>query len=194
MRDIIVHEFITLDGVIQAPGGENEDTEGGFQYGGWTRPFWHDEIGKHFGQAFAGADTMLLGRKTWQTHGAAFDPMPEGDPFGDMMKAVKKYVVSTTLKDTSLWRNSTLIHSNVIEEIQKLKAQTGKNILIDGSSVLIHALAQNDLIDEYTLHVYPVTLGGGKRLFPEGKRINFNLVETSTVPSGVVFMRYRRAE
>lgn len=194
MRDIIVHEFITLDGVIQAPGGENEDTEGGFQYGGWTRPFWHDEIGKHFGQAFAGADTMLLGRKTWQTHGAAFDPMPEGDPFGDMMKAVRKYVVSTTLKDTSLWRNSTLIHSSVIEEIQKLKAQPGKNILIDGSSVLIHSLAQNDLIDEYTLHVYPITLGGGKRLFPEGKRINFNLVETSTIPSGVVFMRYRRAE
>lgn len=194
MRDIIVHEFITLDGVIQAPGGENEDTEGGFQYGGWTRPFWHDEIGKHFGQAFAGADTMLLGRKTWQTHGAAFDPMPEGDPFGDMMKAVRKYVVSTTLKDTSLWRNSTLINSSVIEEIQKLKAQPGKNILIDGSSVLIHTLAENDLIDEYTLHVYPITLGSGKRLFPEGKRINFNLIETSTIPSGVVFMRYRRAE
>lgn len=193
MRDIIVHEFITLDGVIQAPGGENEDTDGGFQYGGWTRPYWHDEIGKHFGQAFSAADTMLLGRRTWQTHGAAFDPMPEGDPFGDMMKAVRKYVVSTTLKDTSLWRNSILINNNVIQEIQKLKAQPGKNILIDGSSLLVHTLAQNDLIDEYSLHVYPITLGGGKRLFPEGKRINFNLVESAFIPTGVVFMRYRRA-
>ena len=194
MRDIIVHEFITLDGVIQAPGHANEDTDGGFQYGGWTLPYWHDEIGQHFGQAFADADTLLLGRKTWQGHGAAFEPMPAGDFFGDMMNGMNKYVVSTTLQNTSLWRNSTLIRSNVVAEIRKLKQQSGKNILIDGSSVLIHTLAENDLIDEYTLHVYPLTLGGGKRLFPEGKRIGFQLVEAAPIPSGVVFMRYRRAE
>jgi len=194
MRDIIVHEFITLDGVIQAPGGENEDTDGGFKYGGWTLPYWHDDIGKHFDDAFSHADTMLLGRKTWQGHGAAFDPMPEGDPFGNPMKAIHKYVVSTTLQDTSLWRNSTIIRSNVVEEVRKLKQQPGKNILIDGSSVLIHTLAANDLIDEYTLHVYPITLGGGKRLFPEGKHIGFKLIEAAPIPSGVVYMRYRREE
>lgn len=192
MRELIVHEFITLDGVIQAPGGEDEDLDGGFKYGGWTRPYWHDDIGAHFDQAFGQADAMLLGRKTWQGHGAAFEPMPEGDPFGDVMKGFHKYVVSTTLTSTSLWRNSTLISRNVVEEVRKLKAQPGKNILLDGSSVLAHTLIENDLVDEFTLHVYPLVLGGGKKLFPEGKHVNLKLVEATPVPSGVVFMRYRR--
>lgn len=194
MRDIIVHEFITLDGVIQAPGAPDEDTDGGFQFGGWTLPYWHDDIGAHFDQAFRNADAFLLGRKTWQGHGAAFDPMPADDPFGGPMNAIQKYVVSTTLKETSLWRNSTIISNNVVEQIRKLKAQPGKNILIDGSSVLIHTLAENDLIDEYTMHVYPVTVGGGKRLFPDGKRIALELVEATSIPTGVVFMRYRKAQ
>jgi dihydrofolate reductase len=104
----------------------------------------------------AEADTLLLGRKTWQGHGAAFDPMPEGDPFGDVMKSKKKYVVSTTLKSTELWRNSTIINSNVVEEVRKLKGQAGQNIILDGSSVLAHTLIENDLVDEYALHVYPL--------------------------------------
>ncbi len=191
MRELIVAEFITLDGVIQAPGGADEDTEGGFVHGGWTHPYWHDDIGAHFFQAMSQADALLLGRKTWQTHGAAFDPMPEGDPFGDAMKGVQKYVVSTTLTSTSLWRNSTLISSNVVEEVRKLKEQPGKNILLDGSSVLAHTLIENNLVDEYALHVYPLVLGSGKRLFPEGRRLNLKLVEASPIPSGVVFMRYR---
>ena len=136
------------------------------------------------------ADALLLGRKTWQTHGAAFDPMPEGDPFGDLMKGVRKYVVSTTLTSTSLWRNSTLISSNVVEEVRKLKAQPGKNILLDGSSVLAHTLIENDLVDEYALHVYPLALGSGKRLFPAGKRVNLKLTESRALPTGVVFQRY----
>ena len=192
MRDLIVAEFITLDGVIQAPGGADEDTDGGFVHGGWTHPYWHDDIGAHFFQAMSQADALLLGRKTWQGHGAAFDPMPEGDPFGDVMKGVQKYVVSTTLTSTSLWRNSTLISSNVVEEVRKLKEQPGKNILLDGSSVLAHTLIENDLVDEYALHVYPLVLGSGKRLFPEGRHVNLKLVEASPIPSGVVFMRYRR--
>jgi dihydrofolate reductase len=192
MRELIVAEFITLDGVIQAPGGADEDTDGGFVHGGWTHPYWHDDIGAHFFQAMSQADAILLGRKTWQTHGAAFDPMPDGDPFGDVMKGIQKYVVSTTLTSTSLWRNSTIISSNVVEEVRKLKEQPGKNILLDGSSVLAHTLIENDLVDEYALHVYPLVLGGGKRLFPEGLRVNLKLVEASPIPSGVVFMRYRR--
>ena len=192
MRELIIAEFITLDGVIQAPGGEDEDTDGGFKYGGWTQPYWHDDIGTHFGEAMSQADALLLGRKTWQGHGAAFDPMPVGDPFGDVMKGVRKYVVSTTLTSTSLWRNSTLISSNVVEEVRKLKAQDGKNILLDGSSVLAHTLIENDLVDEYALHVYPLVLGSGKRLFPEGKHIGLKLVEATPMPTGVVYMRYRR--
>jgi dihydrofolate reductase len=192
MRELIVAEFITLDGVIQAPGGADEDTEGGFTHGGWTHPYWHDDIGAHFFQAMSQADTLLLGRKTWQIHGGAFEPM-EGDPFADALDDMRKYVVSTTLKSTSAWRNSALINEDVVETVRQLKQQPGKNILVDGSSVLIQALAQNDLVDEYSLHVYPLVLGSGKRLFPAGKRLDLTLVEASPLPTGVVFMRYRRS-
>jgi dihydrofolate reductase len=192
MRKLIVAEFITLDGVIQAPGGIDEDTEGGFAYGGWTQAYWHDDIGAHFFEAMTNADTLLLGRKTWQGHGAAFDPMPEGDPFGDVMKSKKKYVVSTTLKSTELWRNSTIISKNVVEEIRKLKEQPGQNIVLDGSSVLVHTLIQNDLVDEYALHVYPLVLGSGKKLFPDGKHVNLKLVGSQALPTGVIYQHYQR--
>jgi dihydrofolate reductase len=191
MRKIIVHEFITLDGVIQAPGGVDEDPEGGFTYGGWTMPYWHDEIGKHFFESIAQADTFLLGRKTWQIHGGAFEPMPSGDPFGDVMNTMRKVVVSTTLKSAADWRNSTLIQNSVVEEVRKLKEQPGQNILVDGSSVLIHTLVEHDLVDEFNLHVYPLVLGRGKRLFPEGKRIELRLIESQALPTGVVFQRYQ---
>jgi dihydrofolate reductase len=190
MRKLIIAQFITLDGVIQAPGDSKEDTDAGFVHGGWTLPYWHDEIGAHFFQAMSEADALLLGRKTWQGHGAAFDPMPEGDPFGDAMKSIKKYVVSTTLKDASLWRNSVIISGNVVGEIRKLKEQPGLNIVLDGSSVLAHTLIENDLVDEYMLHVYPLVLGGGKRLFPAGKRVNLKLIESAALPTGVVFQHY----
>jgi dihydrofolate reductase len=192
MRELIVGEFITLDGVIQAPGGAEEDTDGGFTQGGWTWPYWHDDIGAHFFNVMSQADALLLGRKTWQIHGGAFEPMV-ADPMGDAMNAIPKYVVSTTLKSASAWRNSTIISGNVVETVRRLKEQPGKNILTDGSSVLIHTLAENDLVDEYDLHVYPLVLGSGKRLFPEGKRMELKLVEVSPLPTGVVFMRYRRA-
>jgi len=190
MRQLIVAEFITLDGVIQAPGGKEEDIDGGFQHGGWTHPYWHDDIGLHFDQAMKQADALLLGRKTWQVHGGAFEPMVN-DPFGDAMNAIAKYVVSTTLTSTAAWRNSTLISSNVIEAVDALKQQPGKNILIDGSSVLIHELVQADLIDEFALHVYPLVLGSGKKLFPADKRVNLKLVESQALPTGVVYQRYR---
>jgi dihydrofolate reductase len=191
MRELIVAEFITLDGVIQAPGGADEDTDGGFQHGGWTRPYWHDDIGAHFFQAMTQADALLLGRKTWQIHGGAFEPMAAGDPFFDAMNGIAKYVVSTTLTSASAWRNSKVISSNVLEAVHELKQRPGKNILVDGSSMLVHALAQADLIDEYALHVYPLVLGSGKRLFPAGKRLNLNLVESQALPTGVVYQRYR---
>jgi dihydrofolate reductase len=148
-------------------------------------------IGDHFFQTMSGADALLLGRKTWQIHGGAFDPMV-GDPFADAMNAIRKYVVSTTLTSASTWRNSTLISKNVIESIRKLKEEPGKDILTDGSSVLTQAMAENDLVDEYRLHVYPLWLGGGKTMLPAGRRINLTLVESTPLPTGVVYMRYRR--
>jgi dihydrofolate reductase len=190
MRRLLIHEFITLDGVIQAPGGADEDTDGGFEHGGWTVPYWHDDIGEHFGRVMTEVDAFLLGRKTWEVHGAAFDPMPAGDPFGDMMNGPQKYVVSTTLNDASAWRNSIVIRDNVVEAIRELKEQPGKSIIVDGSSVLAHTLAENDLVDEYLLHVYPLVLGSGKRLFPDGKRIPLRLLESRSLPTGVVFQRY----
>ena len=194
MRKLIVSEFVSLDNVIQAPGGADEDTDGGFTQGGWTWPYWHDDIGASFFAAMAETDAFLLGRKTWQIHGGAFDPMPEGDPFGDMMKAVHKYVVSTTLTDVSSWRNSTLISSNVVQAVRDLKAADGKNILLDGSSVLVHTLIENNLVDEYSLHVYPVVLGGGKKLFPDTGRFDLELLEAKPLPTGVVHVRYAPAK
>jgi len=190
MRKIIVAEFITLDGVIQAPGSADEDTDGGFVHGGWTLPYWHDDIGAHFFEAMQQTDTLLLGRKTWQTHGDAFDPMPAGDPFGDVMKRVGKVVVSTTLQSTANWRNSNLIRSNVVEEVRNLKEQPGKNIMSDGSSVLIHTLIENDLVDGFALHVYPLVLGSGKKLFPDGKRVNLRLLSSEALPTGVVYQQF----
>jgi dihydrofolate reductase len=193
MRTLVVAEFVSLDNVMQAPGGATEDTEGGFTHGGWTGPYWHDDLGAHFFEAMSQSDALLLGRKTWQIHGGAFEPLPAGDPFGDVMNTMPKYVVSTTLTTASAWRNSTLISGNVVEEVRALKAQPGKNIVIDGSSVLIHSLAAHDLIDEYSLLVYPIVLGSGKQLFSEGPRVNLRLIESRTFPSGVVLMHYARA-
>lgn len=190
MRKIIVSEFISLDNVIQAPGGAEEDTDGGFTHGGWTRPYWHDEIGARFFAEINQSDTLLLGRRTWQIHGGAFEPMAPGNPFADAMNSMKKYVVSTTLKSASAWRNSTQIRDDVISQVRALKEGPGKNILIDGSSVLVHALGENDLVDEYSLWVYPVVLGNGKRLFPKGLHTELRLIESKALPTGVVLMRY----
>jgi dihydrofolate reductase len=191
MRRIVVSEFISLDGVIQAPGGVEEDTDGGFAQGAWTRAYWHDDIGAHFFESIQKSDAFLLGRRTWQGHAGAFEPMAAGDPFGDVMNSMKKYVVSRTLRDASAWRNSTLITGDVVLEIRALKAAAGKDIYVDGSSVLVHTLIEHDLVDEYSLLVYPLSLGGGKKLFPEGKRVDLHLIESRSFPSGVLLLRYR---
>lgn len=191
MRKLIVSEFLSLDGVMQAPGGAEEDTEGGFRHGGWTVPHWHDDIGRSFGAMMQEADALLLGRKTYVIHANAFEPMPPGDPFGDMMNAPAKYVVSKTL-EKPIWRNTTIIRSDVAEAVRKLKAGPGKNILTDGSHQLVHALLEHDLVDELHLLLYPLILGGGKRLFPAGVHAAFKLKEATPYPSGVVGLHYER--
>jgi dihydrofolate reductase len=191
MRKLIVSEFVSLDGVIQAPGGKDEDRDGGFEYGGWTGPYWHDDIGQSFGALMKDCDAFLLGRRTYLTHAAAFEPMPAGDPFGDMMNAPKKYVVSRTLEKPT-WRNTTIIRDKVVEAVRALKAEPGKNILTDGSSVLVHDLVKHDLVDELHLLLYPLTLGGGKRLLPEGVHATFKLTSAKPYPTGVVGLHYER--
>ena len=191
MRKLIVSEFVTLDGVMQAPGGKDEDRDGGFEHGGWTIPYWHDDIGGAFGGLMQGVDAFLLGRRTYVTHAEAFEPLPPGDPFGDLMNGPKKYVVSKTLKEP-IWRNTTIIRDNVVEAVRKLKAEPGKNILTDGSSQLVHTLIAADLVDELHLLLYPLSLGGGKKVLPEGTLAKFTLKSATPYPSGVVGLHYAR--
>jgi dihydrofolate reductase len=189
MRKLIVSEFVSLDGVIQAPGGKDEDRDHGFVHGGWTMPYWHDDIGARFRALMQDVDALLLGRRTYVTHAEAFEPMPVGDPFGDMMNAPAKYVVSKTLQKP-IWRNTTIIRDHVVDAVRALKAQPGKNIVTDGSSQLVHTLLDNDLVDELHLLLYPLALGGGKRLFPEGTHSKFALKHTTTFPTGVIDLHY----
>jgi dihydrofolate reductase len=191
MRKLIVSEFISLDGVIQAPGGVDEDRDNGFAHGGWTMPYWHDDIGKSFFAMLQDVDAFLLGRRTYVTHAEAFEPMAPGDPFGDVMNAPAKYVVSKTLQKP-IWRNTTILRGNVVEEVRALKAKPGKTIMSDGSSQLLHTLLAHDLVDELHLLLYPLALGGGKRLFPEGKTTRFRLKAATPYPSGVVALDYTR--
>ena len=191
MRTLIVHEFVTLDGVMQAPGGKDEDLDGGFAHGGWTVPYWHDDIGKTFMALMRDVDAFLLGRRTYVTHAAAFEPMPAGDPFGDLVNAPAKYVVSRTLTH-GMWRNTTIIRDQVIEEVRALKARPGASILTDGSSQLVHALIAHDLVDELHLALYPLVLGGGKRVLPEGVHRAFVLQSATPYPTGVVGLHYVR--
>jgi dihydrofolate reductase len=192
MRKLIVSAFITLDGVIQARGGADEDRERGFAHGGWTMPYWQDDIGKSFVSIMQEADAFLLGRRTYVTHAEAFEPMAPGDPFGDIKNPPAKYVVSRTL-DKPIWRNTTIIRDNVVEAVRALKTQPVKNILTDGSSQLVHTLLAHDLVDELHLLVYPLTVGGGKRLFPESFHGRFALTGATPYPSGVVGLHYTRA-
>jgi dihydrofolate reductase len=191
MRKLIVSEFMSLDGVMQAPGGKDEDRDGGFEHGGWTWPYWTDEIGASFGITMKDVDAFLLGRKTYLTHAAAFEPMPAGDVFGDMMNAPAKYVVSRTLKEPT-WRKTTIIRDNPMDAVRALKAQPGGTIMTDGSSQLVHALFREDLVDGLHLLLYPLMLGNGKKLLPDGVYATFKLTSATPYPSGVVGLNYER--
>ena len=137
-------------------------------------------------------DAFLLGRKTYVTHANAFEPMKPGDPFGDMMNAPAKYVVSKTL-EKPIWRNTTIIRDNVVDAVRRLKTASGRNILTDGSHQLVHTLLEHDLVDELHLLLYPLILGGGKRLLPERVHAAFKLKVATPYPSGVVGLHYERA-
>lgn len=186
MRKLLVHQFVTADGVIQGPGAADEDRDGGFAQGGWVAQNWHDDIGPQIDGWVKQADALLLGRKTWEVHGAAFEPDPAQDPFAGL----KKHVVSRTLKSAEGWRNSELVQGDLVEAVRKLKAQPGKAIALDGSVSVLHSLLAAGLVDELWLHVFPVSVGGGKRLFPEGTPVPLGLLECQALPNGVLFVRY----
>ena len=185
MRKLVVSEFVSLDGVMEDPGGVEN-----FEHGGWTMPYWDEGIGKFkFDELFA-SDALLLGRVTYQGFAAAWPSRKDPQGFAERMNNLPKYVVSTTLKKVE-WSNSRLIRGNIIEEVSKLKQQPGQDILITGSGELVNKLMPHQLIDEYRLLVYPVILGSGKRLFREESDANLRLVEARTFGSGVALLRYQ---
>jgi dihydrofolate reductase len=188
MRKIVVSMFVSLDGVIEDPGGSEKS-----EHGGWTFPFWDDSIGQVMFDTLFASDAMLLGRVTYEGFAAAWPSQNDAQGFADKMNNIPKYVVSTTLENPA-WNNTQVVNENVIEKISRLKEQDGKNILINGSGYLINSLIPHGLIDEYQLLIYPVVLGSGKRLFREGNYTGLKLVETKTFDTGVVLLRYQRAE
>jgi dihydrofolate reductase len=190
LRKLNVLTFVTLDGVMQAPGGPEEDTSGGFKYGGWSVGYWDDFMGKVMETQMAQPFDLLLGRKTYEIF-AAYWPNSK-EPGADQLNMAKKYVVSTTLGKLD-WNNSILVSGDVVEEVKKLKQQDGPEIQVHGSSNLIQTLLKNDLVDEYRLKIFPVTIGTGKRLFGDGTiPASFKLVESSISTTGVIVANYVR--
>lgn len=189
MRKIIVLSFITMDGVMQAPGGPDEDTSGGFTYGGWTVPYFDDVLGGIMGEQMGKPFDLLLGRKTFEIFASYW---PHHIDEGPEINRATKYVVSNTLTSHQ-WEKSVFLSGNVVDEIRKLKGQDGLDLQVHGSGSLIQTLLKHDLVDELWLKIFPITLGRGKRLFAEGTiPAAFKATESKMTPSGVIVANYVR--
>lgn len=188
MRKIIVVEFITIDGVMQAPGGSKEDTAEGFKYGGWMGPYFDEEGGKEMEIQMKETAGLLLGRKTYDIFAGYWPEHTEPWP---QVNKITKYVVSKTLKDPA-WENTVVI--STVKELKVLKNSNGPDLQVYGSSKLLQTLMEHDLVDEFWLKIFPITLGTGKRLFDNGTiPAAFNLFKSKITPSGVIFAYYKRA-
>jgi dihydrofolate reductase len=193
---IVINEFISLDGVVQAPGGKQEDLDGGFQHGGWSMPYFDvDVMGSAIDEASKRVGALLQGRRTWQVMAGAW-PNRAGDPFADWMNSVQKYVVSDTLSedDTAAWAPTTIIRGGDLErDVSALREQEGGDLSVMGSASLVQALLAADLVDELNLMIEPVTLGGGKTIYPEDGRLRgFQLASVTPATTGVLIARYER--
>jgi len=196
---IIISDFISLDGVVQAPGGQGEDPDGGFRHGGWSMPFFdEDAMGPVLGEVMAQTEALLFGRRTWNVMASAW-PDRAGDPFADQMNAIPKYVVSRTLTAedaSSRWNNTTLIDGgDAVGAIRLLRDRDGDGgIQVMGSASLVLQLVENDLVDEYRLMLEPILLGGGKTIFPrDGQARPLDLVSVTQAKTGVLICAYRPA-
>jgi dihydrofolate reductase len=193
---IVISEFISLDGVIQAPGGKEEDLDGDFGHGGWSMAYFDvATMGPVLGEVMEATEALLFGRRTWQTMAGAW-PGRAGDPFADRMNEIRKYVASRTLTQDDLdWTNSTLLPADdALGAVRNLREQGGGDLQVMGSASLARTLIAHDLVDEYRLMIEPVVLGGGKRLFPDdGQQHALELVSTITSSTGVHICTYRPA-
>ena len=186
-------EFLTLDGVYQGGGGPDEDRRGGFDRGGWLAPFDDEETGQFITSVYERMDAMLLGRVTWDIWASYWPHHDGGDPVSHGINVLPKYVPSTTLKDPT-WQNTHVIDGDVEAAVRELKAKPGRELQVHGSGDLLRWLLERDLVDELNLRIYPVIVGDGLRLFPEhGQTHNLELVESRSLPSGVMLQTYRPA-
>ena len=191
---LTLHTFLTLDGVMQAPGGPDEDTDGGFTHGGWSFPYGDQDFGAAMTGWFADASAFLLGRRTYQIFAGHWPRVTDpGDPIAGELNALPKYVASTTLTSAD-WHNPRLLGSVVVAEVAKLKEPPGGELQVHGSGALAHTLIEHDLIDEYRLLYFPVHLGSGKKLFRDGARpAALQLTGATTTSTGVVMATYQPA-
>jgi len=193
MRKLVVGTFLTVDGVMQAPGGPDEDREGGFEHGGWSVNYWDEVMGGLIVESTLEAGALLLGRKTYDIFAAHWPHVGDHDPIAAKLNSMPKYVASRTT-DKVTWNNSTLIKGDVAGAVAALKEQAGGEIQVTGSGDLIQTLIEHDLVDEYRLWVFPVVLGEGKRLFATGAvPAALKLVDTKTSSTGVAIHTYERA-
>jgi dihydrofolate reductase len=192
----LITEFISLDGVVQAPGGPREDTDGGFAHGGWSMKYFDPKVmGGMFSELAKQSDALLQGRRTYQVSAAAW-PRRSGDEFSDWINRVQKYVVSNTLtEDDITWKPTTIIRGNdFLKTVSDLRAQPGGYIYVYGSAMMVQSLLAADLVDELLLTIEPIILGGGKTIFAaNGKAIPFELVSTAKASTGAQVCRYVRA-
>jgi len=194
MRKLVVGTFLTLDGVMQAPGAPDEDRDGGFEYGGWSVKYWDEMMGKLIVEQTMRPDALLLGRRTYEIFAAHWPRVTDpNDPVAAKLNTVRKYVASRTLHKAE-WHNSSLLRGEVGDAVRRLKEQSGGEIQVTGSSNLIQTLLKHDLIDEFRLWIFPVSVGSGKRLFGDGTLPGaFRLVDAEVSTTGVVIHRYERA-
>ena len=192
MRKLVVSEFMTLDGVMQAPGAADEDRSGGFEHGGWQLRVEDDEVGGFVMDGFANTGAFLLGRVTYDIFAGYWPNQPADDEFARTMNEMPTYVVSTTLSEPLSWQNSTLISDDVAGSIRRLKAEDGGDIKVIGSGELVQTLIGENLVDEYRLMVYPLVLGKGKRLFNSDLDLSqLELIDGKTTTKGVLLLRYK---
>jgi dihydrofolate reductase len=190
MSKVVVNMSLSLDGVMQAPGRADEDTRDGFQHGGWALPYFDPIMGSAAAEGMAAEPALLLGRRTYEDFYAVW-PNRTDNPFTEWLNKARKYVASTTLKEPLPWSNSILLAGDAAAAVASLKEQSGKDLLIFGSGVLIQSLMRHNLIDEYVLQIHPLVLGSGRRLFSDGSPLTtLQLVNTRTTTTGVVMANY----
>jgi dihydrofolate reductase len=192
MRKLVVSEFLTLDGVMQAPGDPHEDRSGGFEHGGWQLAYFDDAFGQFVMEGFAESGAFLLGRLTYENFAAFWPNQPADDPVAGPMNETPKFVVSTSLSEPLSWQNSTLIRDDVGRAVRRIKSGDGKDIQVIGSGELVQTLIREQLVDEYHLMVHPIVLGTGKRLFRDDTTLSrLELIDSRPTSKGVLLLRYR---